>query len=47
MVLLEDRREGEPRKRVYRVVYGKDVSLKWNFALDTEGKILDVQYEWE
>lgn len=47
VVLLEDRREGEPRKRVYRAVYGKDVSLKWSFDLDTAGKILDVQYEWE
>lgn len=47
MTLLEDRREGEPRKRIYRAVYGKDVSLKWSFDLDTAGKILDVQYEWE
>jgi CubicO group peptidase (beta-lactamase class C family) len=47
MTLLEDRREGEQRKRIYRVVYGKDASLKWTFSLDTAGKILDLSYDWE
>ncbi|QRN95539.1 beta-lactamase family protein [Archangium violaceum] len=47
MSLLEDRRDGEQRKRIYRAVYGKDVSLKWTFSLDTAGKILDLAYDWE
>ncbi|WP_375769229.1 beta-lactamase family protein [Archangium gephyra] len=47
MTLLEDRRDGESRKRVYRAVYGEDVSLKWTFRLDAAGKILDLEYDWE
>lgn len=47
MVLLEDGRDGEARKRIYRVVYGEDASLKWTFRLDTSGKILDLEYDWE
>jgi CubicO group peptidase (beta-lactamase class C family) len=47
MILLEDRQDGEPRKRTYRAVYGKDVSLKWTFSLDNVGKILDLEYDWE
>ena len=47
MILLEDQREGEPRKRIYRAVYGQDVSQTWTFSLDTEGRILELEYEWE
>ncbi|WP_224365617.1 serine hydrolase domain-containing protein [Hyalangium versicolor] len=47
VVLLEDRKDGEPRKRVLRVVYGKDISVKWTFSLDSAGKVLDLDYEWE
>ncbi|WP_257452970.1 serine hydrolase domain-containing protein [Archangium lipolyticum] len=47
MVLLEERRDGESRKRIYRAVYGKDVSLKWTFNLDATGKILELEYDWE
>lgn len=47
MTLLEDRREGESRKRIYRAVYGKDVSVKWTFGLDAAGKVLELDYEWE
>jgi hypothetical protein len=46
MVLIEERQDGESRKRIYRAVYGKDVSLKWTFSLDTAGKILDLEYDW-
>jgi len=37
----------EPRKRIYRAVYGDDFTLRWTFALDAEGKILEVDYDWE
>ncbi|MDI3281931.1 serine hydrolase domain-containing protein [Polyangium sp. 15x6] len=47
LVLLEDHKVGEPGKRVYRAIYGKDTSLRWTFGLDAEGKILDLSYEWE
>jgi CubicO group peptidase (beta-lactamase class C family) len=47
MILLEDRKDGEPRKRIYRAVYGKDMSLKWTFSLDSGGKVLYVDYAWE
>jgi len=47
MTLIEDRREGEARKRIYRAVYGKDVTLKWTFTLDSAGKILELDYEWD
>ncbi|PTL80112.1 serine hydrolase [Vitiosangium sp. GDMCC 1.1324] len=47
VTLLEERKDGDSRKRVYRAVYGTDVSLKWTFRLDSAGKILDLQYEWE
>ncbi len=47
VVLLEDRKDSEPRKRIYRVVYGKDISVRWTFTLDAAGKVLDLDYEWE
>ncbi|HZI05422.1 MAG TPA: serine hydrolase domain-containing protein [Archangium sp.] len=47
MTLLEDRQEGDARKRLYRAVYGKDVSLKWTFKLDSAGKVLELEYDWE
>ncbi len=47
IILLEDRKDGEPRKRIYRVVYGKDISMKWTFSLDTANKILNVEYDWD
>jgi hypothetical protein len=47
MTLLEDRKDGESRKRVYRAVYGKDISLKWTLTLDPAGKVLDLDYESE
>ena len=47
LVLLEDRKDGAPRERVYRAIYGKDTSLKWTFSLDPAGKILELDYEWE
>lgn len=47
MILLQERKDNEARKRVYRAVYDNDVSLKWTFTLDTEGKILDLNYDWE
>jgi hypothetical protein len=47
MTLLEDKKDGEVRKRIYRAVYGKDISQKWTFSLDADGKILDLDYEWE
>jgi len=28
VVLLEDRKDSEPRKRILRVLYGKDISVK-------------------
>jgi CubicO group peptidase (beta-lactamase class C family) len=47
VVLLEDRKDSEPRKRVLRVVYGQDLSVKWTFSLDAAGKVLDVDSAWE
>jgi len=47
MVLLSDTRTKDSRKRVYRVIYGKDISLQWVFSLDATGKILDVLYDLE
>jgi CubicO group peptidase (beta-lactamase class C family) len=47
MTLLEDRKDGEPRKRIHRVVYGKDVSVRWTFSLDAAGKVLDLDFDWE
>lgn len=47
VVLLEDRKDSEPRKRILRVVYGQDISVKWTFSLDATGKVLDLDYEWE
>jgi CubicO group peptidase (beta-lactamase class C family) len=47
MTLLEDQRDGAARTRVYRAVYGEDVSLTWTFRLDSAGKILDFEYDWE
>ncbi|WPB77310.1 serine hydrolase domain-containing protein [Archangium violaceum] len=47
MTLLEDQKDGDKRKRVYRVVYGEDASLKWTFHLDPAGKILELEYDWE
>ncbi|MDI1442745.1 serine hydrolase domain-containing protein [Polyangium sp. 6x1] len=47
LVLLEDRKAGEPGKRVYRAIYGEDTSLRWVFDLDAAGKILDFNYAWE
>jgi CubicO group peptidase (beta-lactamase class C family) len=47
VVLLEDRKDSEPRKRILRVVYGKDISVKWTFSLDAAGKVLDLDYDWE
>ncbi|MBN1205691.1 MAG: hypothetical protein JXB05_12300, partial [Myxococcaceae bacterium] len=47
VILLEDRKDSEPRKRILRVVYGKDISVKWTFSLDAAGKILDLNYDWE
>jgi hypothetical protein len=47
LVLLEDGKDGEKRKRVYRAVYGRDISVKWTFSLDAAGKVLYLDYEWE
>lgn len=47
MTLLEDRKNSEPRKRIHRVVYGKDVSMRWTFSLDATGKVLDLDFDWE
>jgi len=47
VVLLEERKEGDARLRVYRAIYGKDTSLKWTFTLDEDGKILDMESESE
>ncbi|KFA90820.1 serine hydrolase domain-containing protein [Archangium violaceum] len=47
LTLLEDQKDGDERKRVYRAVYGTDVSLKWTFRLEPAGKILDLEYAWE
>jgi hypothetical protein len=47
VVLLEDRKDSEPRKRILRAVYGKDLSVKWTFSLDAAGKIIDLDYDWE
>jgi CubicO group peptidase (beta-lactamase class C family) len=47
VILLEDRKGSEPRKRILRVVYGQDISVKWTFSLDAGGKVLDLDYEWE
>jgi CubicO group peptidase (beta-lactamase class C family) len=47
MTLVEDGMDGETRKRGYRVVYGQDTAVKWTFRLDAEGRVLDVQYDWE
>ncbi|HEX8699572.1 MAG TPA: serine hydrolase domain-containing protein [Myxococcaceae bacterium] len=47
VVLLEDRKDGEQRRRTLRVVYGEDLSMKWTFTLDAAGKILDVNPDWE
>jgi CubicO group peptidase (beta-lactamase class C family) len=47
MTLLEESKDGETRKRTYRAVYGQDVSMKWSFTLDTEGRVLDLDYAWE
>ena len=48
MLLLEDRREGETRKRTYRAVYGQDVSMKWRFTLDASDKVLELDAPtWE
>ncbi len=47
MILIEDRKDGDERRRVYRAVYGKDMSLKWSFSLDPAGKILELEYDWE
>jgi CubicO group peptidase (beta-lactamase class C family) len=47
MILLQDRNDGELRRRVYRAVYGKDISLQWTFSLDAAGKVLDLDYAWE
>jgi len=47
VVLLEDRKDSEPRKRILRVLYGKDISVRWTFSLDAAGKVLDLDYEWE
>jgi hypothetical protein len=47
MVLLSDTKTKDSRKRVYRVIYGKDISLQWVFSLDATGKILDVLYDLE
>ncbi len=47
VVLLEDRKDGEARKRHLRVVYGEDLSVKWTFTLDAAGKILDLNFDWE
>jgi CubicO group peptidase (beta-lactamase class C family) len=47
VVLLEDRKDSEPRKRILRVLYGKDISVKWTFSLDAAGKVLDLDYDWE
>jgi CubicO group peptidase (beta-lactamase class C family) len=47
VVLLEDRKDSEPRKRILRVVYGQDLSMKWTFSLDAAGKILDLDFDWE
>jgi CubicO group peptidase (beta-lactamase class C family) len=47
LTLLEDQKDGDVRKRAYRAVYGEDVTLKWTFRLDAEGKILDLEYAWE
>jgi CubicO group peptidase (beta-lactamase class C family) len=47
MTLLEERRDGETRERTYRAVYGQDVSMKWRFTLDAEGRVLELDYEWE
>lgn len=47
MTLREAQRDGAPRKRVYRAVYGQDVTLEWTFLLDPAGKILEFEYDWE
>jgi len=47
VVLLEDHKDSEPRKRILRVVYGKDISMKWTFSLDAAGKVLDLDPQWE
>jgi len=47
VVLLEDRKASAPRKRVLRVVYGEDISVKWTFSLDAAGKVLDLEDDWE
>ncbi|HYO69068.1 MAG TPA: serine hydrolase domain-containing protein [Archangium sp.] len=47
MTLLEDQKDGDTRKRVYRAVYGEDASLKWTFRLDAAGKILEMEFDWE
>jgi CubicO group peptidase (beta-lactamase class C family) len=47
MTLLEDRKEGEGRKRVYRVVYGQDTAVRWSFSLDADGKVLMPSFDWE
>lgn len=47
VVLLEDRKDSQPRKRILRVVYGEDISVRWTFSLDAAGKVLDLDYEWE
>jgi CubicO group peptidase (beta-lactamase class C family) len=47
MTLLEDQKDADTRKRVYRAVYGEDVTLKWTFRLDAAGKILELEYDWE
>jgi CubicO group peptidase (beta-lactamase class C family) len=47
VVLLEDRKDSEPRKRILRVVYGEDISVRWTFSLDAAGKVLDLNFDWE
>ncbi|HEX5748506.1 MAG TPA: serine hydrolase domain-containing protein [Archangium sp.] len=47
LTLLEDQKDGDSRKRVYRAVYGEDVTMKWTFRLDSAGKIADIAYDWE
>jgi CubicO group peptidase (beta-lactamase class C family) len=47
VVLLEDRKDSEPRKRFLRVIHGQDISVRWTFSLDAAGKILNLDYDWE
>jgi CubicO group peptidase (beta-lactamase class C family) len=47
VVLLEDRKDSKPRQRVLRVLYGEDIAVKWTFSLDAEGKVLDLEDDWE